>query len=70
VAKPLSIALPPDHILTGGYTVRVTALDPDTGAVVSGVDVSNVTIQVEQYAGGDLSSGVFKALFLRTGVTG
>lgn len=62
MAKPLSIALPPDHILTGDYIVRVTAIDPNTGAVVSGVDVSNVTIQVEDIAGlggAALESGPF-----------
>jgi hypothetical protein len=60
VAKPFAIALPPDHILSGAYTVRLTALDPATGAVVSGVNVSNVTMQVEQLAGGNLASGPFK----------
>jgi hypothetical protein len=62
VAKPFSIALPPDHILTGSYTVRLTALAPTTGAVVSGVNVQNVTIQVEDLGdtgGAGLASGPF-----------
>lgn len=62
MAKPFSIALPPDHLLAGGYTIRLTAIDPATGAVVSGVNVQNVTMQVENLLGGDLSSGAFKML--------
>lgn len=62
MAKPFSIALPPDHILTGDYKVRLTAIDPATGAVVSGVNVQNVTIQVEDLGdsgGAALASGPF-----------
>ena len=62
MAKPFAIALPPDHILAGDYKIRVTAIDPTTGAVVAGVNVSNVTMQVEQFAGGSLTSGIFQAL--------
>lgn len=47
MAIPWTIALPPDHVLTGSYTVRITAIDAATGATVSGVNVSNVTLQVE-----------------------
>lgn len=59
MAKPLAIALPPQHVLTGGYQIVVTALDPDTGAVVSGVTVSNVTMQVESFNDTGLASGAF-----------
>ena len=62
MAKPLSIALPPDHLLAGEYTVRVTAISPTTGAVVSGVNVQNVTMQVEDVGGlgaAALQSGPF-----------
>jgi hypothetical protein len=62
VAKPLTIPLPPDHLLSGGYTVRVTAVSPTTGAVVAGVNVKNVTMQVEDLGGtgaDSLQSGPF-----------
>lgn len=62
MAKPLAIALPPQHVLTGGYQIVVTALDPDTGAVVAGVTVQNVTMQVEDIGGTgpvSLESGPF-----------
>lgn len=61
MAKPFSIALPPDHWLSGSYTIRVAAVDPDTGDEVSGVNIQNVTMQVEQAAGGDLSTVTFAA---------
>ena len=62
MAQPLTIALPPDHILTGAYTVRLTAISATTGAVVSGVNVKNVTMQVEDLGGSGgaaLASGPF-----------
>lgn len=59
MAQPFDLPLPPNLFLSGGYKIRVTALDPTTGAVVSGVNVSDVTLQVEQIAGGDLTAGVF-----------
>lgn len=43
----LTASLAPNIILSDGYTVRVTALDPTTGAVVNGVTVSNVSMQVD-----------------------
>jgi hypothetical protein len=45
MALPLTAPMPPNLDLTGGYTVRVTAVDPVSGAVVSGVVVSGVAIQ-------------------------
>jgi hypothetical protein len=61
VAQPLIVALPPGLSLGGGCTITVTALDPSTGNVVAGVNVSNVTIEVDQTMGseGDLESGAF-----------
>ena len=57
--RPLIVALPPGLELWGDCSVRVTALDPATGNTVSGVNVSDVTLEVEQTDGGDLSSGPF-----------
>lgn len=52
MSQPLTVALPPNVNLWGDCIVRVTAIDPTTGSTVSGVDVSNVTLQVIQTAGG------------------
>jgi hypothetical protein len=61
VAQPLIVALPPGLSLRGGCTITVAAIDPSTGNVVTGVNVSNVTIEVDQTMGseGDLESGPF-----------
>lgn len=48
MAKPLIVPLPPGLVLWGGCTIRVTAVDPDTGATIAGVRVSNVTIEADQ----------------------
>src|SRR5947209_7452051 len=40
----LKTGMPPEHDLSGGYTIRVDAIDPTTGATVSGINVSNVII--------------------------
>lgn len=61
MAQPLTVALPPGLSLSGGCTLAVCALDPATGSVVTDVDISNVTIEVELTAGSeaDLESGPF-----------
>jgi hypothetical protein len=59
MAQPLIVSLPPGLDLGGGCQIRVTALDPTTGNVVSGVKVSNVTLQVDLLRGGDLAYGPF-----------
>jgi hypothetical protein len=58
MAQPLTVALPPGLILKDGATIRVTALDPATGDLVAGVDVANVTLEVDLLAG-DLPVGPF-----------
>jgi hypothetical protein len=52
VSQPLTVALPPGLVLSGGYSISVDALDPTTGATVLGVDVSNVTVEVDLLSGG------------------
>ena len=42
--QPLIAGLPPDCELASGYIVRVAALDPTTGAQVTGVQLSDVSI--------------------------
>lgn len=47
MAAPLTAGLAPNLELRGGYILRVTALDPTTGAVNTDVVVSDVALQVE-----------------------
>lgn len=48
MAIPLDIRMPPDLDLQDGYTLRVTALDPTTGALVSGVSIQTVVLTASQ----------------------
>lgn len=57
--QPLIVALPPDTILGDGCIIRVAALDPSTGNIVTGVNISNVSLEVDQITGGSLDSGPF-----------
>lgn len=41
------------------WTIRFTALDPTTGAVVSGVTVTAASLIVTNVGGGDLSTSLF-----------
>lgn len=60
-APPLVAGLPPDLDIDGGYTLRFDAVDPTTGATVSGVVVSAVAIGAADLAGAatTLDSGPF-----------
>lgn len=64
--QPLIADLPPDMDLDGGYQIRITALNPSSGAVVSGVTVSNVMILAEAVGTGSLADGGFVPLPLLT----
>lgn len=44
--QPLKATLPPDCLLSAGYTIRITALSPLDGSVVSGVSLSDVSFFV------------------------
>ena len=44
--QPLIAALPLDLILSSGYQIRFTALDPTTGAAITGVRVTDIAFQV------------------------
>ena len=59
MAQPLIVTLPPNLELGGSCVIRVAALDPSTGNVVTGVTVSNVTLEVDNTGGGSLDSGPF-----------
>ena len=54
---PLNAPLSPFFSLDNGYTVRITALDPSTGAEVSGVIASEVSIAVDQQDLGAVGGG-------------
>jgi hypothetical protein len=59
MAQPLIVPLPPGLDLGGGTEIRVTALDPTTGNTVAGVNVSNVTLEVDEIGGASLEYGPF-----------
>jgi hypothetical protein len=62
VPIPHTVAFPPELVLTDGWLVTITAIDPVTGALVSGVTISEALMQVEvlEGAGGaSLNSGPF-----------
>ena len=48
MAAPVTGPLAPFLTLTKGQTIRVDALDPATGAQVTGVTVSNFSVSVDQ----------------------
>lgn len=62
MAAPYETPLPPDLDLFGGYTIRLTAVSPTTGALVAGVTVSNLVIAVATSGDtviGDLAVGPY-----------
>lgn len=68
MSKPLLVPLPADLELDDTYVIRVTALDPTTGDVVSGVNVADVTLIVDDLAGaagGSLASDTFAPVLIR-----
>lgn len=59
---PLTAGLPPNLNLSAGYKIRFTALDPTSGATVSGVTITNPTLYVENLTSSEpaaLVSGPF-----------
>lgn len=54
MAEKIDVSMPQDLDLTGGWTVRVTAVD-SSGATVSGVNVSNMAIIADAPLGADTS---------------
>jgi hypothetical protein len=59
-AEQLKAAFPPGLDLPGGWTIELDAVDATSGASVSGVTVSNVTIQVELVSGQAPAEGELK----------
>jgi len=53
--------------LWDGCTVRVAAINPTTGNIVSGVNISNVTFDIDRVddgSGVDLTSGSFHPILI------
>lgn len=55
MAQKLDVSMPQDLDLPAGWTVRVTAVDA-SGAVVTGVNVSNMAIVADAPLGADTST--------------
>lgn len=47
MAAPVDVPIPLGLVLANGYTVRFTALDATTGNVVSGVVISDASVQYD-----------------------
>ena len=62
MAQPLKTPMAPDIPLGNGYTVTFAAIDPTTGAAVSGVTVSNYAIE---YSGGGVLTPIETGPFMR-----
>ena len=60
MAAPQQAPLPPFFEMSDGMTIRVTAIDPTTGATVAGVSVSSVSIDVDP---ADVAAAVGEAVF-------
>jgi hypothetical protein len=72
MAKPLIADLPIDLVLASGYQIRLVALDPTTGATISGVTVTDVAFQVRPVnigPGGVSESGAPSPLLVPTDET-
>lgn len=67
MAQPLELPMFENFDLDDTYQLRVTALDPATGAVVAGVNVGAVTFMVDNLSGGSLASGSFGPFMLVPG---
>ena len=57
MAQPINVGMPQNVDIPPGYTLRVTAINPTSGAQVAGVVVDQVVIEAS--GDGDLSSGNF-----------
>jgi hypothetical protein len=63
VAQPLIVAMPSDLVLSGGYKIAVTAVNPTTGATVAGVQVQNVAFEVDiRSSGGEIAGDILLAV--------
>lgn len=54
--EPFIAPMPPYLDLPAGYVLRVNAIDPTTGAQVTGVTLTSVSITIENLGGGSASA--------------
>jgi len=62
VAQKIDVALPEDIVIGDGWTVEWDAVDPNTGASVSGVIISDANVTAADLsvgASGSFDSGPF-----------
>ena len=52
MAQKLTAAIPEGMDIDGGWTLQLAAVDPSTGAAVSGVTVSGIVLLVSQITPG------------------
>jgi hypothetical protein len=64
MSQKLAASMPDTLDLPGNWIVRFAALDPSTGAAVSGVNVSGATMIVGNKAGGSLEAPGFEVIDL------
>lgn len=57
MAAPLKAGIPPGLDLKSDFVIQFTALDPTTGAVDTGVVISNASLLVDNLGGGRLGAG-------------
>jgi len=62
--RPVKVGMPQEVTIGATYTLQVAALDQSTGSDVAGVNISNMTIEVENLSGGDLSTGLFTTILI------
>ena len=55
MAQPLDVNMPESLDIGEGYSLRVTAIDPTTGALVPGVNITTTVLTADR--AGDLGSG-------------
>ena len=53
MAREINVGMPGGLDIGATYTLRITAIDPSSGALVAGVQVGSVTITADQASVGD-----------------
>lgn len=68
MAKPYSAPMPEAMDLGGGYTIRLSAVDPVTGNVIGQVQIENLAMLVDTPAGSSTDGLGFGDFLLVPGV--
>ena len=67
MAPAIQSSMPKDLDLVGTYTIRFTAIDPTSGALVSGVNVKSMVLAVAPQEGTDASDLAVEGFLLVPG---